>query len=267
MAMIQNLRHGGYLSGGPVLDRLVFHDGRTIVHPPNRGGLVPVMLEIWRENVYRIGKFYRPKPGDVVVDVGAHIGLFTLRMLQEQPLCRLIALEPSSENFACLKQNLALAGPNAHVEIHQLGISGHFGRIKMMDIPTNRSVDARALPAEETDNTAVGVVPLRHLFDLARTPTISLLKMDAEGAEYGAFAAAESMLFLRIERLVMEYHDNYEPGALAMLRQRLISTHDLTVLPDPGQLHGRLFAVRKELASKTPASPPLPVGTTAAARH
>jgi FkbM family methyltransferase len=257
VALIQNLRQGGYLSQGPVVDRLVFRDGGTIVHPPNRGGLVPVMLEMWRENVYRIGEFYRPQPGDVVVDVGAHIGLFTLRILWEEPRCRVIALEPSPENFGCLKQNLTLLGPAARFGIHQLGIGGQFGRIKMMDIPTNRSIDARTMPAGESDPASVGVVPLSHLFELAGTETISLLKMDAEGGEYGAFSSAAPALFPRIERIVLEYHDNYVPGALALLRERLQPTHDLTVVPDPGQLHGRLFAVRREMKHSTAHELPL----------
>lgn len=244
-SLIQNLRHGGYLSGGPVSDRLVFRDGRTIVHPANRGGLVPVMLEMWRENVYRVGEFYQPKPGDVVVDVGAHIGLFTLRLLWEEPGCRVVALEPSAENFSCLKQNLALLGPEAQVEIHQIGIGGEFGRIKMLALPTNRSVDARVTAALDTDETAVKVVPLRHVFELARAEEIALLKMDAEGGEFGAFRTAEPGLLERIKRIVLEYHDNYIPGTLAMLRERLSPTHELMVIPDRGQLHGRLFAVRR----------------------
>jgi FkbM family methyltransferase len=191
------------------------------------------------------GEFYVPSRGDVVLDVGAHIGLFTLRMLQEQPLCRVIALEPSPENFACLKRNLQMLGPERWVEIHQLGIGATFGRIKMMEIPSNRSVDARTIPATDTDGGTLRVVPLRYLFEMAGTPTISLLKMDAEGAEYDAFATADSSLFPRIELVAMEYHDNYIPGTLAMLRERFAATHDLTIMPDPGQLHGRLFAVRK----------------------
>jgi FkbM family methyltransferase len=263
-SLIQNLRHGGYESCGPISERLVLRDGRTIVHPANRGGLVPVMLEMWRENVYRLGEFYQPKAGEVVVDVGAHIGLFTLQVLWEEPRCRVVGLEPSAENFACLKQNLVLAGVGAQVEIHQLGIGGEFGRIKMLEIPTNRSVDARVTPALETEPGTVGVVPLRHLFELAKSNEIALLKMDAEGGEYGAFGNAEPELFERIERIVMEYHDNYVPGTLAMLQEKLSATHDLTVFPDAGQLHGRLFAVRKDACKYS--KQPLPADRASTAK-
>src|SRR5688572_25894753 len=85
LAMIQNLRKGGFLSQGPAFDRLVFWNGRKIVHPPHRGGLLPILLEMYYDNVYRIGEFYQPKPGEVVVDVGAHVGLFTLRLLEVEP--------------------------------------------------------------------------------------------------------------------------------------------------------------------------------------
>jgi FkbM family methyltransferase len=248
LALVQNLRHGGYMSQGPAVDRLVLRNGFTIVHPPNRSGLVPVMLEMWHGNAYRIGDFYTPKPGDVVIDVGAHIGLFTLRILQTEPRCRVICVEPSPENFACLQHNVSLLGRNVDVQLHNAGIGGQFGKIKMLEIPTNRSFDARTTLADETDTAAVDVMPLSHLFHLAGTDRIALLKMDAEGGENGAFSTADQALMPRIERLVMEYHDNYIPGTLSLLQQRLAPTHDVTVFPDEGEQHGRLFAIRKDLA-------------------
>src|SRR5215207_1935581 len=136
-AMIQNLRHGGYLSQGPVLDNVVFWNGKRIVHPPQRGGFLPIVLEMWRQNVYRIGEFYVPKPGDVVLDVGAHVGLFTIRILTAEPQCRVIAVEPSPENFDCLQKNIAMLDSSANVRVCQLGVGGSYGKIKMMDIPTN----------------------------------------------------------------------------------------------------------------------------------
>jgi FkbM family methyltransferase len=225
----------------------VFWNGKRIVHPPQRGGFLPIVLEMWRQNVYRIGEFYVPKPGDVVLDVGAHVGLFTIRILTAEPQCRVIAIEPSPENFACLQKNIATLDSRANARVCQLGVGGSYGKIKMMDIPTNRSFDARTAPADERDATAVDLVPLEHVFELAGTDQISLLKMDIEGGENEAFTTADPALFSRIERLAMEYHDNYVYGTLALLKQKLAPTHELTVLPDAGQLHGRLFAVRKDL--------------------
>jgi hypothetical protein len=60
--------------------------------------------------------------------------------------------------------------------------------------------------------------------------------------------SAENWVFPRIERLVMEYHDNYVDGTSTMLQDRLAATHEVTLVPDLGQLTGHLFAVRKDLA-------------------
>jgi FkbM family methyltransferase len=249
LVLIQNLRHGGYLNGGPLREELVFWDGRTVVHPPNRRGLAAVLLEIWHNNIYRLGNFYSPRAGDVVADVGAHVGLFSLRILREAPRCRVVAIEPSGENFECLRQNVSDFLHAGRIEIHNVAIGPDFGKSTMLDIPSNRSFDARTTPALAGDVTAIDMVPLSRVLELARTDELALLKMDAEGGEEGAFAMAEPKVMQRIQRIAMEYHDHLVPGTLAMLRQRISQTHTLTVFPDACGVHGHLFAVRKDLAT------------------
>jgi len=248
--LMQNLRHGGYLEGGPIREQLVFWDGRRVAHPPDRSGLAAILLEIWHHNVYRLGEFYQPRPGDVIADVGAHVGLFSLRVLYQAPWSRIVAFEPSPENFSCLKHNLQDFVSNGQVDIHNLAIGAEFGKIAMMEIESNRSFDARTMPAGAKDIGTVEMVPLSRVLELAGTEELALLKMDVEGAEEGAFSAVDTGLVRRIQRLAMEYHDNLVPGTLSILRRRLSPTHELTILPDPGAGHGRLFAVRKDLISE-----------------
>jgi FkbM family methyltransferase len=234
------------LPQGAAVSEMVFRNGLRVVHPPNRGGLIGTVLEMWHHNVYQIGEFYQPKPGDVVVDAGAHVGLFSLWLLQHEPTCRIVAFEPSPENYACLKQNLSAAMPASNFTLYQKAVGGEHGKVRMMEITTNRSFDARVTKAEEDDATAVDVVTLADIFDMAKTQRIALLKMDAEGGEHGAFKTADESLFSRIDHIAMEYHDNIIPGTVEMISKRLSKTHDVTVLPDPGELHGRLFATIKK---------------------
>lgn len=246
ISLIQALRHGALLPQGTAVGEMRFRNGLRVVHPPDRGGLIGTVLEMWLHNVYRIGDFYKPKPGDVVVDAGAHIGLFSLWLLQHQPACRIVAIEPSPENFACLKQNLSAAIPASNFTLYQNAVGGDHGKVRMMEISTNRSFDARVTQAEAGDATAVDVVTLADIFDMAKTDRIALLKMDAEGGEHGAFQTADDALFPRIDHIAMEYHDNLMPGAADLVTKRLSKTHDVTVLPDPGEQHGRLFATLKK---------------------
>ena len=243
-SLIQNCRHGGYLPNGPVVDKAVLWDGACLKHPSNRGGMVGILLEIWYENIYNIGDFYTPKDTDVIVDVGAHVGLFSLWVLKNNNRCRVVSVEPSPENFACLQEN-ARTRKWGSVEIHQRALGGSPGKVKMMTIDSNRSYDARTTAAEASENGAVDVITLPELFELAKTDRIALLKIDAEGAEYDAFSSLDDaplrQFLSRVDKIVMEYHDHWKPGTLALLKDKLSATHELTILPDPGEKHGRLF--------------------------
>ena len=45
------------------------------------------------------------RPGDTVVDCGAHVGLFT-KLALKQGADRVVAIEPDPANVACLESNL-----------------------------------------------------------------------------------------------------------------------------------------------------------------
>jgi hypothetical protein len=88
-------------------------------------------------------------------------------------------------------------------------------------------------------------MPLSGLLDLAGTSRIALTKVDIEGAVYDAFAATGPETPGRIERLVIEYHDNLRPGTLALLKARLEPNHRVTVAKPHSLGNGILFAVRR----------------------
>jgi FkbM family methyltransferase len=199
-------------------------------HPSGRAGLVEALVEIWIEKVYTPSGFYIARAGDVIVDVGANVGLFSIWMSRLNRACRVVALEPFVENYECLCNNTHKACPN-NVETHQIAL-GECYRTGQMKAVGNRSLD-HMLSLEDLDGSrdTIPVVPIQGLFDLARASRIALLKVDIEGAEYQAFERADSQTLGRIDRLAIEYHDHLRPGTLDMLRNRLVNTHQLKIIP------------------------------------
>jgi FkbM family methyltransferase len=51
------------------------------------------------------------RPGDTVFDIGANIGLFSIKALQQHDTVRVFAFEPSPPVFAVLEKNQQLFGP------------------------------------------------------------------------------------------------------------------------------------------------------------
>src|SRR5262249_5911071 len=66
-------------------------------------------------------------PGDIFIDVGAHIGWFsTLASRIVQPSGRVIACEPYPANAVALRKNLALNG-TGNVEVVESALGSHVG--------------------------------------------------------------------------------------------------------------------------------------------
>ena len=62
------------------------------------------MADIAENDAYRIAEMPMPRP--VVVDVGAHIGVFSKQVYLRNPLARIVAVECCPENIPVLSSNV-----------------------------------------------------------------------------------------------------------------------------------------------------------------
>jgi FkbM family methyltransferase len=224
-------------------DEVVFWDGTRIAHPSGRSGLLETVVEVWLEHTYTSG-FYRPADGDVIVDAGANVGIFTIQMARQNRRCRVIALEPFPENFEYLEANVARACPK-NVTCCEVALGAGFSRGEMQ-AAGSRSLD-HVLRVDSSAADGVPVIPLSGLFDLVRADfagaqAIDFLKVDIEGSEHDVFAAASPDVLGRFKRIAMEYHDRIVPGTLDLLRRVLSPTHELTIRPSHTEGCGILLA-------------------------
>jgi FkbM family methyltransferase len=242
LTLVQHMR-----AGAPC-DELVLWDGTRIKHPVGSGGLLEAAIELWLEEVYT-RNFYHPADGDVIVDAGANIGLFSIQIARENRRCRVISLEPFAENFKYLQANVARACPE-NVVCHELALGAAFAKGHMQAVGS-RSLD----PVLRVDASEVGetsVVPLSGLFELTQTDEIDFLKVDIEGFERDVFAAAPPELLNRFKRIAMEYHDQIVPGTLDLLRSVLAPTHEISVHPSSMKGCGILQARRRSGSATVP---------------
>ncbi len=125
------------------------------------------------------------RPGDVFVDVGANIGLFTLKAARLcGPTGRVIAIEPGRQSLARLRANIALNGWT-HVDVIGKALADKIDvaalhHIDLGDDPQAFSLlsNGRDMPAETVEVTTLDT--LVGELGLAR---LDCLKMDVEGAE------------------------------------------------------------------------------------
>ena len=87
------------------------------------------VVEIFANNIY--GRVFDVETGDVVIDVGAHVGLFTVKAAKEAgPEGLLIAIEPDLEDVVLLRKNIAI-NRLSNIRVIAKALSDRKGRAKL----------------------------------------------------------------------------------------------------------------------------------------
>ena len=161
----------------------------------------------WREQGIHDALERLLQPGDVFVDAGANVGVYTLLASRlVGPAGHVLAIEMMPDTAALLRRHIAENGC-ANVEIVEKALSGRAGETVTARVPRGRHGQASVA------NTAKPLIayneyPVRTttLDDAARgLKRIKVLKLDVEGAELQALAGGQAML-TRTEKVIYESH-------------------------------------------------------------
>jgi FkbM family methyltransferase len=182
------------------------HAGRPVALPPT-GTSFLIFREIFADDVYQLDAL--SKRLGTVVDIGANVGLFALRAA---PLAeRIICVEPVAENLATARRNIARAGESGRITLHKAAAAGESGRTASIHLcdGNNGAHSMRREHAAQWGTAGYEEAPTIGLADLFETHDIrecSLLKCDAEGAEFDIFQNAPREILERVERIALEVH-------------------------------------------------------------
>ena len=144
------------------------------------------------------------KNNDIIIDVGAHIGLFSLFISQFCKNGKIFSYEPVSENFDLLKSNIDL-NECKNIFPFRLGISEKSSKIKIF---LNDDQSGHSIVSNNVHHPSVVIdsILLKEIFDNNEISTCNLLKLDCEGAEYGIINSLPNEYFDKIEKIIIEYH-------------------------------------------------------------
>lgn len=270
-------------------------------HEPAPGfqvaGLNRVETDFLYREIFVDGSYLRSSaslpPDAVVVDIGANIGMFALRVALLHPRARVVAVEPVADVAAAIRLNAELYGTDiitmcaavgeAESETdftfyrHNSVMSGRFADeaedaavLKAYVLTGPGSADPQRLDrvvAERLvpERRRVPVTTLTSLAERHRLDRIDLLKVDAEKSEWEVLAGIAPELWPRIDRVAMEVHDigGRLAAVLGLLRRQGFT---VSSDQDPRLVHTpchAVYAYRPEAVSDvaTEASPELRPGT------
>lgn len=161
------------------------------------------------------------KAGAVVVDIGGYIADFSMLVAKDFG-ARVYAFEPTPDNFAMAKANVARNGLADKIELHNMAI----GDGSPVTLYVRRESDEMHVTFEPAPGAVAEQVPslsLATALAMAKSD-IDLLKIDCEGFEYSIVEAAGIADFARVRRMSLEYHEIAGWQAkLSQMKEKLVA--------------------------------------------
>jgi FkbM family methyltransferase len=160
-----------------------------------------------------VGRF-TPKEGDTVIDIGAHIGRYTITSSKQVGKNgKVVAIEADPDNFQLLKRNIAL---NKLTNVLPLNYAIFSARTKMKLYEQSASAKYNSLMlarAARTKNyVEVEADTLDSILKLNEVNQVNWIKIDVEGAEFEVLKGSTKTLSSKNVSLLIEIHNIEDPS-------------------------------------------------------
>jgi len=138
------------------------------------------------------------KPGDVIIDIGAHKGIVSCYLAKKYPGIKVIAFEPNEENYNAMIENIErnkVEGITA-----ELCAVTKNGRNVTVSTDKNNSGGGMIFDGGDVPSTT-----LENVFKSYGIDRVALLKIDCEYAEYEILPSAPDLLD-KVDHIRGEFH-------------------------------------------------------------
>ena len=213
-----------------ILDKLGFYKGAEILHTSQKGikfysrsGTTDINEAIailsgleYPEKIIKNNKSKNP----IVIDAGAHIGLFSLFIKNLKPSAQIFAIEPLKQNLKILTKNLAVNSIK-DIKILNAALSDKNGKVNII-LPSKTDFDAANIVSKSKlyyKKHIVRSLTLGQLVNENNLDEVDLLKLDIEGAEYSIIIHDINTIKSKIKNLLIEYHKEEEVEKITAILQ------------------------------------------------
>jgi len=187
-------------------NRILLRNG-IVVESPENNALLAITEEVFVKKVYTPSGF-EIHPNDVVVDIGANVGVFSLFAA-----CRtrnaIYAFEPFPESVEFLRKNIrANAISNITVDCCAVSNKNATEKLYLTEITGGHLLFDHNIRGVLGSYIEVPAKTLERAMKDQSIEHVDFLKLDCEGAEGQILEAASRACLETIDRIAMEFHDN-----------------------------------------------------------
>ncbi|MEQ1949315.1 MAG: FkbM family methyltransferase [Bryobacteraceae bacterium] len=132
--------------------------------------------------------------GDIVLDCGANIGMFT-RTALDKGAARVIAIEPSPKTLEALRRNFEREIREGRVTVYPAGVWDQDSEIELA-VDANNLGNSSMIESKKAagQRVRVPVTTIDRIVSELNLPRVDFIKMDIEGAEKHALKGAQATI-------------------------------------------------------------------------
>jgi FkbM family methyltransferase len=198
--------------------------------------VLPFNLAEQEVDIYGTSGAQPVRPGDIVLDCGANIGVFTRKVL-DRGAGKVIAIEPAPENLECYRRNFKDEIASGKVVVYPKGVWDKDDVLEMNIDPTNTAADSFVIHREGSHKLSLPLTTIDKLVAELALPRVDYIKMDIEGAEPNALMGARETITKWKPRMSLTaYHQEDHPVRIPAIVRGIRA--DYTVECGPCEEHG-----------------------------
>ena len=172
---------------------------------PKPVGDAAMIREIWMDAPYDA---FPIEDNFTIVDIGANIGIFSIKASKAAKNVRVLAFEPVPSNVEAIKENAKLN--DCAIETFPFAVGAENGTVKMYVYPKNKEASIHA--SAESEMIEFPSISLNKA--LEGIERCDFMKMDCEGSEEAILLNCPLNILRKIRSMAVEWHDKYSTFGL-----------------------------------------------------
>ena len=183
--------------------------------------------------------------GDIVIDIGANIGIFSIYASLKAPKGKVYAYEPFKVHYKRLLDNLK-ANNLKNVSAFNLAVCKKKGKRNLFIHKNCSGMHSLVFKEDSKGKAIVDCITLKDIFEKNNIKKCDFLKIDCEGAEYEILYNAPKNILKKINKISLEFDniDTYQQNCFQL--KKFLKDNDFIVrILGAHQKQGILYAKKK----------------------
>jgi FkbM family methyltransferase len=152
--------------------------------------MLPFLMSEQARDIYE-PKGHEVRQGDIVLDCGANIGVYTRKALS-RGASLVVAIEPAPQTLAALRRNFDKEIQEGRVIVYPKGVWDHNAELDLSINQTNQA--ANSLIYQAQSSVRIPLTTIDNIVAELKLTRVDFIKMDIEGAEKPAISGGKSTI-------------------------------------------------------------------------